>query len=133
YHYLGNAHLTAIAAVAPPASLSVKWTYDAGDAIDSSPAIADNVVYIGSAKGELLAIDLASGSLRWKYTTGSSIGESSPAVSADAVFVGDLDGMVHAVNIRDGSRLWTVKTAGEIKSSPTLAEDLVLIGSAQHT
>ena len=123
--FRGNAQLTGIADVAPPASLSVKWTYDAGDAIDSSPAIADNVVYIGSAKGELLAIDLASGKLRWKYATGSSIGESSPAVSADAVFVGDLDGTVHAVNVRDGSRLWTFKTASEIKSSPTLAEDLV--------
>src|SRR5262249_10862367 len=53
--FRGNARLTGIAEVAPPASLSVKWTYDAGDAIDSSPAIADNVVYIGSAKGELLA------------------------------------------------------------------------------
>jgi outer membrane protein assembly factor BamB len=127
--FRGNAQLTGIADTAPPATLSVKWTYDAGDAIDSSPAIADNVVYIGSAKGELLAIDLATGKLRWKYATGSSIGESSPAVNADAVFVGDLDGTVHAVNVRDGSRLWTFKTASEIKSSPTLAEDLVLIGS----
>jgi hypothetical protein len=39
--FRGNARLTGVAESAPPATLSLKWTYDAGDAIDSSPAIAD--------------------------------------------------------------------------------------------
>ena len=43
--------------------------------------------------------------------------------------MGDLDGTVHAVNVRDGSRLWTLKTGGDVRSSPTIAGDLVLIGS----
>ena len=37
--------------------------------------------------------------------------------------------MLRSSSVRDGSRLWTYKTDGEIKSSPTLAADLVLIGS----
>jgi outer membrane protein assembly factor BamB len=76
---------------------------------------------------------LDSGALRWKYSTGSSIGESSPAVGSGAVYIGDLEGTLHAVSVRDGKRLWTFKTDGEIKSSPVLvpglADDLVLIGS----
>ena len=52
-------------------------------------AIADGVVYVGSCTGDLLALDLATGQLHWKYATGSPIGESSPAVGGDAVFVGD--------------------------------------------
>src|SRR5262249_2719727 len=31
--------------------------------------------------------------------------------------------------VADGSRRWTFKTGGEVKSSPTLAGDLLLIGS----
>jgi hypothetical protein len=48
-------------------ALKVQWTYEAGDAIESSAAIADGVVYVGSASGELHAVGLADGKLRWKY------------------------------------------------------------------
>jgi outer membrane protein assembly factor BamB len=89
----------------------------------------NGVVYAGSFAGDLVAVDLQSGKLRWKYSTGSQIGESSPAVTPDTVFVGDSAGVLHAVRTRDGSQLWTFKTEQEIKSSPVVAADLVLIGS----
>ena len=110
--------LTGVATAAPPATLALKWTYEAGESIESSAAIADGAVYVGSAKGELLALDLETGKLRWKYATGANgfIGESSPAVSDGAVFVGDLAGIVHAVDRRrTASKLWTFKTDGEIE------------------
>jgi outer membrane protein assembly factor BamB len=129
--FRANSRLTGATSDAPASTLTLRWTYEAGGGIQSSAAIVDGVVYVGSLTGELLAIDLERGTLRWKYTTGEggSIGESSPAVGGDAVFVGDLTGTVHAVNIRDGRRLWTFKTDGEVKSSPTLVDSLVLIGS----
>ncbi len=101
------------------------WSYQAGEAILSSPAVADGVVYVGVGNGDLIAVDLASGKLRWKYSTKSFVDESSPAVGAGAVYVGDLDGTVHAVNTRDGKPLWTFKTMGEIKSSPVVVNDRV--------
>jgi len=87
--FRGDARLTGIAAAALPDRLTLRWTYEAGESIESSAAIVDGAVYVGSAKGELLAIDLESGKLRWKYSTGEGgfIGESSPAVGADAVYV----------------------------------------------
>src|SRR5262245_49009717 len=117
--FRGNARLTGVAPTPPPDTLKLRWTYDAGDSIESSAAIVDGAVYVGSAKGELLAIDLESGKLRWKYATGEAgyIGESSPAVTADAVFIGDLSGTFHAVGIRDGRKLWTFKADDEIRSS----------------
>jgi len=63
--FRGNPRLTGIAASVPPAALKLHWTFEAGDAIESSAAIADGVVYVGSAKGDLLAIDLAAGKLKW--------------------------------------------------------------------
>src|SRR3984893_15414660 len=127
--FRGNPRLTGVAATAPSAVPMLRWTYEAADAIESSPAIVDSVVYVTSANGDLLALDLASGKLRWKYASGGSTGESSPTASASAVFFGDLGGKVHAVNIRDGSPLWTFTTGSEVKSSPVLANDLLLVGS----
>ena len=127
--FRGNPGLTGVALSTPPASLKPLWTFETGDVIESSAAIADGVVYVGVGKGDLIALDLASGKLRWKYATGNYIGESSPAVGSNAVYIGDLGGLLHAVNARDGSRLWTFRTDAEIKSSPILVNDLVLIGS----
>jgi outer membrane protein assembly factor BamB len=127
--FRGNPRLTGVAPVAPPATLKLLWKYEAGDVIDSSAAIANGVVYVGVGNGELIAIDLATGALKWKYSTKNLIGESSPTVGPEAVYVGDLAGMVHAVAPQDGKPVWTFKTGGEIKSSPILVKDLVLIGS----
>ena len=67
--FRGNPALTGVAASSPPAALKVLWTYDVGETIESSAAIADGVVYVGAGNGELIALDLASGNLRWKYST----------------------------------------------------------------
>ena len=48
--------------------------------MESSAAIAGGAVYVGAATGEVLAIDMQTGKLRWKYKAGEGIGESSPAV-----------------------------------------------------
>jgi outer membrane protein assembly factor BamB len=127
--FRGTPRLTGISSATLPATLKVQWTYEAGDLIDSSAAIANGVVYVGGGNGDLLALDLASGKLRWKYSTGNLIGESSPAVTDSAVYIGDLGGLVHAVNIADGKQLWTHRTASEIKSSPVVADGTVLVGS----
>ncbi|HEY6360712.1 MAG TPA: PQQ-binding-like beta-propeller repeat protein, partial [Vicinamibacterales bacterium] len=129
--FRGNARLTGVSVEAPPPTLKLLWSYELGDMNDSSPAIADGVVYAGAMNGTLAAVDLASGKLRWKYSTGGplGIGESSPAVADGAVYVGDLDGVVHGVNAADGKRLWTFKTGSEIKASPIVVNGLVVIGS----
>src|SRR5688572_17934573 len=110
--FRGNPLLTGVATSAPPSTLKVLWTYEAGDIIQSSAAIADGVVYVGVGNGDLIAIDLASGKLRWKYSTQHLLGESSPAIGRDLVYIGDLDGFLHAVSTRDGKALWTFKTEG---------------------
>src|SRR5207245_6751878 len=94
--FRGNPRLTCTATTAPPATLKLLWKYQVGESIDSSAAIVNDVVYVGAGTGDLVAIDLATGKLRWKYPTGSAIGESSPAVARDAVFVGDSSGVLHA-------------------------------------
>jgi outer membrane protein assembly factor BamB len=113
--FRGSSSLSGTTAAALPATLKLLWTYDAGDAIESSAAIADGVVYVGSRTGELHAISLADGSVKWKYkASDDGIGESSPAVSGGLVYVGDLSGVVHAVEAATGKAAWTFTTGGEV-------------------
>lgn len=127
--FRGNHLNTGVSTAAIPPELKLYWSYEAGDVIESSAAILDGTVYVGSGKGDLLALDLWSGKLKWKYGTSEPIGESSPAVGGGLVFIGDLVGVFHAVNAADGRGVWSYKTGGEIKSSPVIVGDRVLIGS----
>src|SRR5260370_18161667 len=56
--FRGNARLTGTATTAPPATLTLNWTYEAGEPIESSPAIVNGTAYCGSTKAELLATHL---------------------------------------------------------------------------
>jgi outer membrane protein assembly factor BamB len=127
--FRGSYPLTGASASTLPTTLKLLWTYEAGDSIESSAAIAEGAVFVGSQSSDLIAVDLQTGKLRWKYHVKDGIGESSPAAGNGAVYVGDLSGVFHAVNARDGKALWTFKTESEIKSSPVIVGDKVLIGS----
>ena len=127
--FRGNHSLTGVSESNVPTSLKQLWTYEAGDSIESSAAIVGSTVFVGSQKGELVALNLENGSVYWKFSTGSPIGESSPAYANGAVYIGDLGGWLNALNASDGKKLWAFKTNGEIKSSPVVVGDRVLIGS----
>ena len=101
--FRGTPSLAGTTQATVPAQPKVQWTYDAGDAIDSSAAIVDGVVYVGSANGVLHAVSLADGKPKWTYQASEDgIGESSPTVAAGLVYVGDLAGVFHAVASGDG-------------------------------
>jgi outer membrane protein assembly factor BamB len=127
--FRGNQRLTGVSASAVPNDLKLLWTFEAGESIESSAAIVGNTVFVGSQKGELLSLNLDNGAVYWKYHVDSPIGESSPAFSNGVVYIGDLGGWFHAVNATDGKKLWAFKAGSEIKSSPVVVGDRVLIGS----
>jgi eukaryotic-like serine/threonine-protein kinase len=131
--FRGNHRLTGVSQSAVPATLKPLWTYEAGESIESSAAIVGGTVFVGSQKGELIALSLENGAVYWKFSTGSPIGESSPAFAAGVVYIGDLGGWVNALNATNGQKLWAYKTGGEIKSSPVVVGDRVLIGSYDQT
>ena len=127
--FRGNHMLTGVSQSNVPNELKQLWAYEAGDSIESSAAIVGGTVFVGSQKGELTALSLDNGSVYWKFSTGSPIGESSPAYSNGVVYIGDSGGWLNALNATDGKKLWAFKTGGEIKSSPVVVGDRVLIGS----
>ena len=94
--FRGNPNLTGLTISDNPELTDLRWTFDVGDSIESSAAISDGMVYVGSQSGNLLAISLDSGQEIWRYSaTKFGIGESSPSVGKELVYIGDLDGVLH--------------------------------------
>ena len=49
------------------------WSYTTGNPVNSSPAVANGVVYIGSLDGDVYALNASTGAKLWSYTTGSDV------------------------------------------------------------
>ena len=54
-------------------TLPAAWKYMTGNGIQSSPAIANGILYIGSNDNNVYALNATTGALIWKYTTGCFI------------------------------------------------------------
>src|SRR6476661_282230 len=75
----------------------VKWKFKTGGRVYSSPAAADGAVFVGSADGNLYAVDAAAGTLKWKFATRGRV-VSSPAVAAGVVYFESYDSNFYAVD-----------------------------------
>ncbi len=107
----------------------VRWRYALGEEVDSTPAVAGGVVYIGSqVERAVLALDAATGQERWRVAVGKPI-NSSPVVVDGALYIGAADGNVYALDREDGTERWRFATGGAVSSSPTVVDGLVFVGS----
>jgi outer membrane protein assembly factor BamB len=133
----------------------VKWKFHTAGAVISSPAVAEGVVYAGSADHNLYALDAATGSVKWKFEAQSRI-SASPAISEGLVYFGSYDGNFYAVDTTTGKVKWKFATGGERRytaqhlhgalpaseampdpfdvylSSPAIASGVVYFGSGDH-
>jgi len=126
---------------------TVKWSFETGDGIESSPAIgSDGTVYVGSWDNNLYAIN-PDGTEKWHFTTGGLV-RSSPAIGADGtIYVGSAeDSVVNGINYHgtcvlyavnpDGTQKWRFVTGGDIWGvfcSPAIGSDgTIYYGSGDY-
>ncbi|HTB97552.1 MAG TPA: PQQ-binding-like beta-propeller repeat protein [Terracidiphilus sp.] len=90
----------------------VRWKFETKGEVNSSPAVAGGVVYVGSNDGHLYAIDEKTGAKRWSFATRARI-PSSPAVANGLVYFGSYDGFFYAVDAATGTLKWKFANPGE--------------------
>lgn len=90
----------------------VKWSFQTGDKVLSSPTYHDGVIYVGSDDGKVYAVNAISGRQLWRYATGGPVA-SSPAVADGMVYFASYDGKFYALNAKTGVTKWKFATAGE--------------------
>ncbi len=108
---------------------------DPWDFFLSSPVVADGVVYFGTGKGRLYALDGRTGDERWVFETGDTV-HSSPAVVDSTVYVGNMESRLYAVDVATGQARWYFQAGVDLdaynqhglQSSPAVANGVVYIG-----
>ena len=106
----------------------MRWATLLGESVDSSPAVADGVVYVGTSEGALCALDAEDGGELWRYETGGAI-VSSPAVSEGLALFGSVDRFFYAAKCDSGELAWQYRTYGPVVSSPTCEQGVVYFSS----
>lgn len=131
------------------------WTRTVPTHRDASPAVWDDVVYVGSRTSEnaesprsVWAFDIASGETRWTAGIDDQTLRTSPAVADGAVYVaassrrwcfgdgtdedstcqGVTRGQLYALDAASGDRRWTADIEADTRSSPAIAGETIYVG-----
>ena len=81
-------------------------------------SIAGGLVFFGSsADDRIVALDAATGTERWSFTTGGPV-RLAPALSDGRVYAGSDDGCVYCLNAADGSPIWKYSPAPDARWIP---------------
>ena len=110
--------------------LKESWTFQTGGRVRSSGAIVGDIVYIGSADGNVYALDAQTGEKRWAFRTGAEV-YSSPAVANGLVFVGSRDGRIYALDAETGAAKWTHQVGRPVRASGVVVDSVLYIGSGE--
>lgn len=118
----------------------VLWRFRAG-AIESSPLLANGVLYFGSWDHHVYALDVhvrTRPRLLWKFEADNEV-NSSPAYAAGLVYFGSNGGSLYAVDARTGRLRWHSGAYSrfgrreEFYATPTVAYGRVYVGNTDGT
>ncbi|HEX3147607.1 MAG TPA: PQQ-binding-like beta-propeller repeat protein [Gemmataceae bacterium] len=149
----GNATQTGVSDEKLPEKLALRWEYKTRNSVESAAVIADGIVYAASSDKHLYAIDLKTGTLKWKtpgegpeFCFGTvvfdlmterlrpnaffSIFTASPGVNGNRLYVGDADGKFFCIDRATGNVLWAFdddEQTGQISAAPNFDGDNILI------
>lgn len=123
------------------ATRTATWSVDYD--LQTVPRVVDGTVYAGGFLGDVVALDAATGELRWQRTLYSP-GATGPclcrrddvqealAVADDHVYVTSYFGQCTALSAADGSIVWQYDMPGEITHAPAVSDGTVYVADRQR-
>ena len=83
---------------------------------------------IVGATGEMVAINVVDGSVKWQAEI-PSMTIAAATVANDLVFTGALDGVFRAYNTETGEKVWSAQLTAGLNAPPAIAGDMIFIGA----
>lgn len=110
--------------------LNLKWKYYTDWGLDTSPTIANNIIYFTTPDG-LSALDANTGAFKWLYPVA---GSSPPAVAGGTVYYGNGGNTLYAVDANTGTLKWKYVDpyGGYIYSTPAVLNGVVYFSTTQR-
>ncbi|MBM3813935.1 MAG: PQQ-dependent dehydrogenase, methanol/ethanol family [Acidimicrobiia bacterium] len=127
------------------ARMELKWVYQMPTThmVETSPIVADGVMYFTEPPSNVVAVDAATGRQFWRYRrkTPDKVNvccgqvNRGVAVLGDRVFVGTVDSFLVALDARTGDVLWETEVANyrhgyAVTVAPLIVKDMVIVGIA---
>ena len=84
-------------------TVSLKWKYETGGEVKSSPVVSNGIVYVGSDDHKVYALNATNGKQLWNFTTNGPV-SSTPAVGNGIVYIGSTS--LYAINSTTGKQIW---------------------------
>ncbi len=111
-----------------PLPRQVIWTYAPEPKLIGGPApvAADGTLVLGTLDGDIMALQAASGEVRWRQGNGKS-SYGAPSVGASLVFVGNSDEEVLGLSLSSGEPNWRRRVTGLALQPPTLDGDRLVV------
>jgi outer membrane protein assembly factor BamB len=118
------------------------WRFKVGAPVISSPVISDGVAFFGALDSTVYAIDVKSGTLKWKLKTNGEI-RSTLVLSGDKLYLAGGNGVLSCIDKVAGKALWRVlfdnlalfigerryDFADYYHSTPLVLDNVVYLGS----
>ncbi len=98
-----------------------QWVFDAGSAVEASPAADADRVYFGTGGGVVFALSLENGKKEWEFKSQGVFGAfaGSPSLARGKLYIGSYDKKFYALNAETGKMLWDLKIGAIVRSTPS--------------
>lgn len=103
------------------------------NSIDSSPTIKDSLLVVGSRDGNTYCVNTKTRKLEWKFTYGPTWAMSGAVIDNDLAFIGWSDNfLLSAIELSTGKERWKFEAGSLVYSTPLIAKNNLIVGSADH-
>jgi alcohol dehydrogenase (cytochrome c) len=124
-------------------NLELKWVLQnqVYGAWQSSPIVADGLMYVTQRPNDVLALDAKTGRVFWQYRYTNAANQRvccgannrGVAILGDTLFMGTLDAHLVAIDAKNGKALWNIAVADSahaysITLAPLVVKDKVIVG-----
>lgn len=112
----------------------LRWKHREEIGVSTNLARSGAMVYAVTLADELIALDLKTGELRWRFGSGAFAGRversAAPAATGNRVYMGALDGTVYALNATTGTVAWQCFIGARVSTALVMAGDDLYAGTA---
>jgi polyvinyl alcohol dehydrogenase (cytochrome) len=120
-----------------PTKLELKWVFGFPGASSSASnsSIVDGILFVGSVRGIVYALDAAKGCEYWRYSAGAWV-RTGPVFFEGRLIFGDYAATVHAIDPSTAQPIWKVKIddhpVARITGTPSLHEGRLYVPLSSH-